>query len=108
MKALAIFDSKRSPALPNLPTAAEQGTEKLEAYTWNAMFLPKGAPADVVKKLNDAAVQAMKTPAVRDRLQGLGARIVPDDRATPQYLGRLPQERDREMGGADQGERRNG
>ena len=60
VKALAIFDSKRSPALPDLPTAAEQGTEKLEAYTWNAIFLPKGAPADIVKKLNDAAVQAMQ------------------------------------------------
>jgi tripartite-type tricarboxylate transporter receptor subunit TctC len=89
VKALAIFDKERSPALPNLPTALEQGTEKLEAYTWNAMFLPKNAPADVVKKLNDAAVQAMKTPAVRDRLQGLGARIVADDRATPQYLGQF-------------------
>jgi tripartite-type tricarboxylate transporter receptor subunit TctC len=86
VRALAIFDGKRSPALPDLPTAAEQGTEKLEAYTWNALFLPKGAPADVVKKLNDAALQAMKTPAVRERLQALGAQIVSDDRATPQYL----------------------
>ena len=86
IRALAIFDGKRSPALPDLPTAAEQGTEKLEAYTWNALFLPKGAPADVVKKLNDAALQAMKTPAVRERLQALGAQIVSDDRATPPYL----------------------
>ena len=86
IRALAIFDSKRSPALPDLPTAAEQGTEKLEAYTWNALFLPKGAPADIVKKLNDAALQAMKTPSVRERLQALGAQIVSDDRATPQYL----------------------
>jgi tripartite-type tricarboxylate transporter receptor subunit TctC len=86
LRALAIFDSKRSPALPDLPTAAEQGTEKLEAYTWNALFLPKGAPADTVKKLNDAALQAMKTPSVRERLQALGAQIVSDDRATPQYL----------------------
>jgi tripartite-type tricarboxylate transporter receptor subunit TctC len=86
IRALAIFDSKRSPALPDLPTAAEQGTDKLEAYTWNALFLPKGAPADIVKKLNDAALQAMKTPAVRERLQALGAQIVSDDRATPQYL----------------------
>ncbi len=45
VKALAIMlDSKRSPALPNLPTAEEQGTKDLIAYTWNAIFLPKGAP----------------------------------------------------------------
>ena len=79
--------AQRSPALPNLPTAAEQGTKGLEAYTWNAIFLPKGAPDAIVKKLNAAAVEAMKTPAVRDRLHGLGAQIVSDDRATPQYLG---------------------
>ncbi len=87
VKALAIFDKQRSQALPNLPTAAEQGTQNLEAYTWNAIFLPKNAPEAVVKKLNDAALQAMHTPAVRERLQGLGAQIVSDDRATPQYLG---------------------
>jgi tripartite-type tricarboxylate transporter receptor subunit TctC len=89
VKALALFDKQRSPALPNLATAAEQGTQNLEAYTWNAIFLPKGAPADVVKKLNDAAVQAMKSPVVRERLEGLGAKIVPDDRATPEYLGQF-------------------
>ena len=86
VKALAIFDNKRSPALPNLPTAAEQGAEKLEAYTWNAIFLPKNAPEPVVKKLNNAIVEAMKSPTVRDRLTGLGAQLVSADRTTPQYL----------------------
>jgi tripartite-type tricarboxylate transporter receptor subunit TctC len=87
VKALAIFDKARSPALPDLPTAAEQGTANLEAYTWNALFLPKTTPEAVVKKLNAAAVEAMKSPAVRDRLSGLGARITPEDRMTPAYLG---------------------
>jgi tripartite-type tricarboxylate transporter receptor subunit TctC len=78
---------ERSKALPNVPTGLEQGTPNLEAYTWNAVFLPKGAPADVVKKLNDATVAAMKTPMVKERLEGLGAVIVSEDRATPEYLG---------------------
>jgi tripartite-type tricarboxylate transporter receptor subunit TctC len=89
VKALAIFHKERSPALPNLPTALEQGTQKLEAYTWNAVFLPKNAPADVVRKLNDAIVQAIKTPSVRERLSGLGAEVASDDRATPAFLGQL-------------------
>jgi tripartite-type tricarboxylate transporter receptor subunit TctC len=89
VKAIAIMTKERSKALPNLPTGLEQGTPNLEAYTWNAIFLPKGAPADIVKKLNDTAVQAMKTPAVRERLEGLGAVIVPEDRATPEYLGQF-------------------
>ena len=86
VKAIAMLTKQRSPALPNVPTAAEQGLN-VEAYTWNAIFLPKDAPAAIVKKLHDAALEAMHTPAVKDRLAGLGAVIVSDDRATPDYLG---------------------
>jgi tripartite-type tricarboxylate transporter receptor subunit TctC len=89
VKGLAVLDSKRSPALPKLPTAAEQGTESLIAYTWNAIFLPKGAPELIVQKLHDAVLEAMHTPTVRARLEGLGAQIVSDDETTPQYLGRF-------------------
>jgi tripartite-type tricarboxylate transporter receptor subunit TctC len=81
-----MLTKDRSPALPNVPTAIEQGVE-VQAYTWNAIFLPKNAPADVVKKLHDAALEAMHTPAVKERLANLGAMIVSDDRATPDYLG---------------------
>ena len=63
--------------------------DQVQAYTWNAIFLPKGAPADVVKKLHDAAVGAMNTPAVRDRLQGLGATLGGPDRQSPEYLGKF-------------------
>jgi tripartite-type tricarboxylate transporter receptor subunit TctC len=89
VKGLAIFDTKRSPALPNVPTAAEQGTPNLIAYTWNAIFLPKNTPEPIVKKIHDAALAAMHTPAVHDRLTGLGAEIVSDQDATPQHLGEL-------------------
>ena len=89
VKAIAIMTKERSKALPDVPTGLEQGTPNLEAYTWNAIFLPKGAPADIVKKLHDAIVGAMKTASVRERLEGLGAVIVSEDRATPEYLGQF-------------------
>jgi tripartite-type tricarboxylate transporter receptor subunit TctC len=89
VKGLAIFNSKRSPALPNVPTAAEQGMPDLIAYTWNAIFLPKSTPEALVKKLNAATLMAMRTPAVRDRLTDLGAEIASDQDATPQHLGDL-------------------
>jgi tripartite-type tricarboxylate transporter receptor subunit TctC len=89
LKGVAIFDSKRSPALPDVPTAAEQGTPDLIAYTWNAIFLPKNTPEPIVKKLHDAVLAAMHTPLVHDRLTSLGAEIVPDADATPQHLGDL-------------------
>ncbi len=89
VKPIAIMTKERSPALPNVLSGLEQGTPNLEAYTWNAIFLPKGAPADVVKQLHDATVEAMKTPAVRERLEALGAVLVPEERATPEYLGQF-------------------
>lgn len=88
--ALAIFDKERSKALPNLATAIEQGgPNDLIAYTWNAIFLPKGAPADVVNRLNAAAVEAMKSPQVAEKLAGLGAKIATPNQMTPQYLADL-------------------
>jgi tripartite-type tricarboxylate transporter receptor subunit TctC len=89
VKGLAVLNATRSDALPNVPTAVEQGVPDLIAYTWNAIFLPKNAPEAVVKKLHDATLEAMHTPAVHDRLTGLGAEIATDQQATPQYLGDL-------------------
>jgi tripartite-type tricarboxylate transporter receptor subunit TctC len=88
VRALAIMTTERSAVLPNLPTTREQGLD-VQAYTWNALYLPKGTPADVVKKLNDAMVAAMDTPAVKDRLQSLGAMIVTPERRSPDYLGKF-------------------
>jgi tripartite-type tricarboxylate transporter receptor subunit TctC len=88
VKGLAIMTKERAAVLPNLPTTLEQGTD-VQAYTWSAVFLPKGAPDAIVQKLNGAIVKAMKSPMVRDRMASLGAVLVADDRATPQYLGQF-------------------
>jgi tripartite-type tricarboxylate transporter receptor subunit TctC len=85
VKAIAMLSPQRSPVLPDVPTAKEGGVD-VTAYTWNAIFLPKGTPEPIVKKLNDAAREAMKTPVVRERLEGLGVAIVSEDRMTPAYL----------------------
>jgi tripartite-type tricarboxylate transporter receptor subunit TctC len=89
VRGLAIFNNTRSPALPDLATADEQGTKDLIAYTWNAIFMPKGAPADVVAKLNKAAVDAINTPAVKEKLAGLGAEVATGEQTTPAYLTKL-------------------
>jgi tripartite-type tricarboxylate transporter receptor subunit TctC len=86
VKPIAMLSLQRSPVLPNLATANESGLPNFEAYTWNALFLPKGAPAPIVKKLYDVAVETMKTPAVKERLEGLGAIVMPTDKMTPDYL----------------------
>ena len=86
VKPIAMLSLDRSPVLPNLATANESGLPKFEAYTWNAIFLPKGASWDVVNKLQSVIAETMKTPAVKDRLEGLGVMIVPPDKQTPEYL----------------------
>jgi tripartite-type tricarboxylate transporter receptor subunit TctC len=87
VKALAFLGKQRSPVLPNLPTADEQGLKGFEAYTWNAIFVAKGTPPEIVTKLHDAALAAMNDPSVKERLGGLGAQIVSGERTTPEYLG---------------------
>ena len=91
VKAIAILTKERSPVLPNVPTAIEQGFD-VDAYTWNAFFLPKGTPEAIVKKLHDATVEAMKTPAVREKLESAGLEFVAEDRTTPAYLARFVQD----------------
>jgi len=86
VKGVAIMTKARSPVLPNLPTAGEQGLDVL-AYTWSALFLPKGAPDAVVKKINAAAVEALKTPAVQERMKTLGATVAAPSQQSPEWLG---------------------
>ena len=86
VKAIALFNTQRSSVLPELPTADEQGLKGFEAYTWNGIFLPKGTPADIAKKLHAAANEAMNDPAVAKRLSDLGATVVGTEKRTPEYL----------------------
>jgi len=89
VKALALMARERLPLLPDLPTAHEQGLSDFEATIWNAFFLPKGTPAAIVAKLNVATSKAMETKLVQERLVQLGARAVPPDRRTPEFLGKF-------------------
>jgi tripartite-type tricarboxylate transporter receptor subunit TctC len=86
VKAIAILTKDRSPSLPALASANEQGLTNFDASAWNAFFLPKGTPAAIIRKLHDATVAAMEAPAVQARLKELGANIVATERRSPAYL----------------------
>ena len=108
VKAIAILSPSRSPMLPDLRTADEQGLANLDTANWYGLFLPKGAPSSIVQKLHDTAAR------------GAGYAIVPRPAARPRCRGRrsgaaqpglsraLSQGRHREMDRSDQGERRHG
>jgi tripartite-type tricarboxylate transporter receptor subunit TctC len=86
IKAIAIFARNRSPILPNLASADEQGMAHFEVYYWDAFFFPKGTASPIVEKLHDATVAAMDIPSVRERLKSLGLSVVAPERRAPEYL----------------------
>jgi len=89
VKPLAILSKSRSPSLPDLPTAHEQGLTGFDIPSWYALFLPKGTPQAIVSKLNGAMVAAVTTPEVRERLKKIGSDLVEPERMTPEYLGKF-------------------
>jgi tripartite-type tricarboxylate transporter receptor subunit TctC len=87
VKAIATLSRDRSSVLPTLATAHEQGLAEFGAYSWNAVFLPKGTSAELVGKLNAAIGKVMDNRAFRERLETLGLYVVSPERRTPDYLG---------------------
>jgi tripartite-type tricarboxylate transporter receptor subunit TctC len=77
VRALAITSNKRSKLLPNVPTIAEQGYPGFEFGTWFGFFAPAGVPSDVMKTLEQAILQALKSEPVKERLDAVGATLLP-------------------------------
>jgi tripartite-type tricarboxylate transporter receptor subunit TctC len=85
VKPITMLSRKRLPSLPDLPTTFEQGMN-FEASTWFGFFVPKGTPAPVIKKLHDATVSAINTPAVQEQLVTTGTFVVPAEHQTTEYF----------------------
>lgn len=86
VKAFALLAGSRSSALPELPTAEEQGMAGVEASAWHGLFLPKGTPADIVRRLNEAVAATLDSPKVQAQLTTQGAIVPAPDRRSPEHL----------------------
>jgi tripartite-type tricarboxylate transporter receptor subunit TctC len=86
INAVAILTQDRSPNLPALASAHEQGLTNFAAANWFAFFLPKGTPAPIIQKLHDATVATMETPSVQARMKEIGADLISPGRRSPDYL----------------------
>ena len=75
-RALAVTGPKRSPALADVPTLAEQGFPGVEATAWYGVLAPAGTPQAVVARLHSEVVKILKVPDVVQKLDGLGFEIV--------------------------------
>jgi tripartite-type tricarboxylate transporter receptor subunit TctC len=87
IRAHAVTAKTRLDSAPDIPTVDEAGLPGFYMSVWNALWVPKNTPKEVIIKLNAAAVDAMADPAVRKRLDELGLEIPPRDRQTPEALG---------------------
>lgn len=83
VRALAVTSDRRFGALPEVPTMREAGVPDYEVASWNALAAPAKTPPAVIERLNAAANEALKNPAVQEKLLGLGVRA---QGGTPQQL----------------------
>ncbi len=86
VKGLVIASSKRLPTLPSVPTSSEGGIPEFQGEGWNAIFAPKGTPAPVIAKLNDALRKASENPAYRQRLADLSAVVAAGEEFNTDYV----------------------
>jgi tripartite-type tricarboxylate transporter receptor subunit TctC len=82
---VATTGLKRSPALPDIPTAKEQGLD-FDVLTWQGLFLAKDTPAPIVTQLSQAMSKALDLPSVRGRFEPLGEEVPTPDRRSPEYF----------------------
>ncbi len=72
LKGLVVFDTKRSPQLPDVPTAVEAGFPSLQMTNWYGVLLPAGTPGDIRQKLETALANVVRQPDVAAKLAEAG------------------------------------
>lgn len=72
LRPIAVTSLQRNPLYPDVPTLAESGYPGFEALSWSGISLPKGTPEPIVARLEAATVQAMNSPAIRERMAATG------------------------------------
>ena len=77
LRALAVTSYARNPSLPDVPTIAESGYPGFSALSWSGLSAPKGTPKAVVDKLEAAVVKAMRSPAIKQRMESQGF-VIPE------------------------------
>lgn len=85
--AIGVTLPERSNLLPDVPTLKESGVD-VTLVGWNAFYAPRGTPPEIIKKLNAAAVEALKHPDVAKRLETVACVPMP---TTPEQLAKMIQ-----------------
>ena len=86
LKGIAVMTQERAPFLPNLRGMREQGMPEMDASTWFGLFVPKGTPDTIVRRLRDATAATLDIKALQDQLLAAGAIVVPTERRSTEFL----------------------
>ncbi len=86
VKPIATLTLARTPVLPDLATADEQGLKGFDSPGWYAFVAPAKTSPAAIRRLNQALAAALDTPAVRERLQQLGNSVPPSEQRSPEFL----------------------
>jgi tripartite-type tricarboxylate transporter receptor subunit TctC len=76
VKALGVSSPRRTAAMPELPTLAEQGLTGFEAFVWNGLVAPTGTPRAVIERLHSDVTALLRQPEVKERLARLAGDAV--------------------------------
>ena len=98
LRALGMFSSKRSSALPDIPTMMEATGHDLPADIVNGFVAPAGTPKPVIDLIHREVVKVMAMPDTREKLAAMGFDPVA---STPEEFAELDQDRDRALGQGD-------
>lgn len=90
LKALAVTGARRTPLLPDVPTASEAGVPGYSAGFSLVMLAPGATPKDIVNRINQAVVSGLKDPAVAKALEGQGYESVGN--SAQEYAAELEEE----------------
>jgi tripartite-type tricarboxylate transporter receptor subunit TctC len=87
IKAYAVMASTRLAAASEIPTVDEAGLPGFYFSLWFALWAPKGTPKDVIARLNDAVVNTLAEPSIRQKIADQSMEIPPRAQQTPEALG---------------------
>ena len=75
MRALGVTGTRRSPLLPEVPTAAEQGLKGWSSYNWNGILAPAGTPKAIIDRIHTVLSKPLRDPATRKQLEDIGYEV---------------------------------
>jgi tripartite-type tricarboxylate transporter receptor subunit TctC len=78
VRALATTASRRAESLPDVPTVAELGYPGFETGAWNGFFVPAGTPPEILAKLEDATIKALRTDYVKQKFAESSVLPIPE------------------------------